>query len=181
MTLYDVHVLASQPILSCWCGYHLWPSIDPNFKHKTLYWQYLCATGIQYAKGADMCWLVAIAPSLSLETCLPTSWPVIAAFMRPLWIHRFHRNGKQLVIQMESSMAFNQPQLPRDVPWYIHGSFHHGMWSEFLRPYPFVEVGGSSCFPFKRHLNWGDPQVLTQTHTHTHMTFVWRWGTSKWY
>lgn len=117
-----------------------------------------------------------IPPSLSLETCLLTSWPVIAAFMRTLWIHRFHRNGKQLVIQMESSMAFNQPQLPRDVPWYIHGSFHHGMWSEFSRPYPFVEVGGSSS----SNVTWIE-EIPRFWHRHTHMTFVWRWGTPKRY
>lgn len=124
MTLYDVHVLASQPILSCWCGYHLWPSIDPNFKHKTWYWQYLCATGIQYAKGVDVCWLVAylFPPSLSLETCLPTSWPVIAAFMRTLWIHRFHRNGKQLVVQMENSWWSKWK-----VPWLLTNLNYQGM------------------------------------------------------
>jgi hypothetical protein len=49
------------------------------------------------------------------------------------------------------------------VPWYIHGSFHHGMWSEFSRPYPFVEVGGSSS----SNVTWIE-EIPRFWHRHTH-------------
>ena len=96
-------------------------------------------------------WLHNVAylfpPSLSLEKCLPTSWPVIAAFMRTLWIHRFHifhRNGKQLVIQMENSWWSKWK-----VPWLLTNLNYQGMCHDIS-----MEVFTTGC------------EVSFQDHTH---------------